>query len=150
MNNQTGTKLIVILGLASLALLTFVALAHAAPPTKGGGEAVAPAPQGATGSTANPTKPPATTAANSGTVNINTASADELMRLPGVGASRAMAIVAYRTKHGSFGKVEDLARVKRFGRKTLIKLRPYLSVSGPTTYEGKKRIGPTLTPALPQ
>jgi len=73
-----------------------------------------------------------------GTVNLNEASEDQLMLLPGVGPSKAAAIVAWRAKHGRFKKVDDLTRVKGFGRKTLQKLRPSLALSGATTYRGKK------------
>jgi competence ComEA-like helix-hairpin-helix protein len=44
-------------------------------------------------------------------VNINTASAAELERLPLIGPSRAIAIVAWRERHGSFKNVEDLVLV---------------------------------------
>ena len=43
-----------------------------------------------------------------GPVNINTASAEELSELKGVGKTKAEAIVAHRNEHGEFSKVEDL------------------------------------------
>ena len=46
-----------------------------------------------------------------GRVNINSANAAELERLPLIGPSRALAIVAWREHHGSFGGEEDLIRV---------------------------------------
>src|SRR5688572_5451433 len=70
--------------------------------------------------------------------NLNEATEDQLMLLPGVGPSKAAAIVAWRTKHGRFKKVDDLTKVKGFGRKTLQKLRASLALTGPTTYRGKK------------
>lgn len=55
-----------------------------------------------------------------GPVNINTADAETLSaELQGVGLSRARAIVAYREAHGPFKRVEDLARVKGIGNRTL-------------------------------
>jgi competence protein ComEA len=72
-----------------------------------------------------------------GSVNLNTATVEELIRLPGVGPAKAAAIAAFRQKHGTFSRIEDLDRVKGFGRKTLARLRPNLSLSGPTTYVGK-------------
>jgi len=68
-----------------------------------------------------------------GVVNINTASEAELQKLPGVGAVKAERVVAYRTERGKFRRVKDLRRVKGFGYKTLKKLEPHLTVSGPTT-----------------
>lgn len=47
-------------------------------------------------------------------VNLNTATAKDLMKLKGLNATRARAIVAYRKKHGDFKTTEDLAKVKGF------------------------------------
>ncbi len=80
---------------------------------------------------------PAPAAVGAGTVNLNTATVEELIRLPGIGPAKAAAIAAFRQKHGGFSRIEDLDRVKGFGRKTLARLRPNLSLSGPTTYVGK-------------
>jgi comEA protein len=79
---------------------------------------------------------------SAGVVNLNTASEDELGLLPGVGPSKAQAITAYRKKNGPFKKVDDLNKVKGFGFKTLKKLKPYLTVSGATTYKGKAKKPP--------
>jgi len=78
-----------------------------------------------------------------GTVNLNTATETELTLLPGVGPSKAAAILAFRKKYGAFKKVEDLNKVKGFGYKTLKKLKPYLSLTGATTYKGKAKKAPT-------
>ena len=78
-------------------------------------------------------------ASESGVVNLNAASEAELMLLPGVGPSKAAAIVAFRKKYGAFKKVEDLSKVKGFSYKTLKKLKPYLALSGATTYKGKAK-----------
>lgn len=69
----------------------------------------------------------------SGVVNVNTASAQELQLLPGVGESRAAAIVATRKARGGFRRVEELVEVKGIGDAMLERLRPFLSVSGKTT-----------------
>lgn len=76
-----------------------------------------------------PTEEPA---APVGQVNLNTASAEELQRLPGVGPSRAVAIVEYRERH-PFRRVEELMRIRGIGRKTFRRLRPLLTLDGPTT-----------------
>jgi len=68
-----------------------------------------------------------------GVVNINTASAEELQLLPGVGKARASAILATRQERGGFKSVEELALVKGIGESMLERLRPHLSVKGSTT-----------------
>lgn len=68
-----------------------------------------------------------------GVVNVNTASAAELERLPGVGASVASRIVEHREKNGSFRAIEDLMLVRGIGEKSFERLRPYLVTSGATT-----------------
>ena len=67
-----------------------------------------------------------------GVVNINTASPDELRLLSGVGPARIRNILAYRQKH-PFRTVEELARIKGIGRRTVRQLRLHLAVSGPST-----------------
>lgn len=47
-------------------------------------------------------------------VNINTATAKELMKVKGLSASKAKAIVAYRKKHGDFKSVDEIKEVKGF------------------------------------
>jgi competence protein ComEA len=68
-----------------------------------------------------------------GVLNLNTATEDELIMLPGIGPSRAKAILELRTKLSGFKKVEDLMRVKGIGRKTYRKLEPLLRLDGKTT-----------------
>ena len=60
-------------------------------------------------------------------VNINTAGQAELESVPGIGPATARAIIAYRTEHGPFRRVDDLINVSGIGQKTLEKLRPYLT-----------------------
>jgi competence protein ComEA len=71
-----------------------------------------------------------------GVVNINTASTDELELLPGVGPARARLIVEYRGKH-PFRTVEELARIKGIGPRTVRRLRANLVVHGPTTAQNQ-------------
>lgn len=68
-------------------------------------------------------------AASKPTVNINTASAQELAEgLVGVGPAKAEAIVQYREKHGPFESATDLGQVKGIGPSTLEKNQPHLEV----------------------
>ena len=64
----------------------------------------------------------------SAVVNINTASKDELIALPGIGPAKAQAIVDYRKLNGPFKTVDDLKNVKGIGAKRLDKLRAELTV----------------------
>lgn len=73
-----------------------------------------------------------------GTVNIQTASAEQLQLLPGVGPAKAQAIVAARERR-AFRRVEDIMRVRGIGRATFRRLRPMLSVEGPTTLTARPR-----------
>jgi len=61
-------------------------------------------------------------------VNINAASSDELQNVPGIGATLAERIVAFRTEHGPFKTPDDLTQVRGIGEKNLVKLLPWLSV----------------------
>ncbi|NKY19260.1 ComEA family DNA-binding protein [Tsukamurella spumae] len=67
-------------------------------------------------------------AAAAGTVNINTAGAAELDKLPGVGAATAAAIVAYRDRNGPFRSVDDLAKVSGIGTAKLAKIKSMATV----------------------
>jgi competence protein ComEA len=51
-------------------------------------------------------------------ININTASAEELAQLKGIGPSHAAKIVSYREKNGPFKMPEDLMQVSGIGQKT--------------------------------
>lgn len=63
------------------------------------------------------------------TVNINTASVEQLTELNGIGEAKAKAIVAYRNEHGPFKSVDQLANVKGIGLKTVEKNREMISVA---------------------
>jgi competence protein ComEA len=69
-----------------------------------------------------------------GVVNLNTATEDELVRLPGIGPSKARAIIEARQRN-RFRRVEDVLRVRGIGRATLRRLAPMLRVDGPTTLQ---------------
>lgn len=79
-------------------------------------------------------------------VNINQASAAQLAFLPRVGAKAAERIVEYRKAHGSFGQAEELMEVKGVGEKLFTQLKPYVTLTGPTTLTAKVRSGSARTP----
>jgi competence protein ComEA len=72
-----------------------------------------------------------------GTVNINTATPEQLELLPGIGESRANAVVAIRKQRGGFKTVDELTEVKGIGEVALERLRPYVSTEGKTTAQLK-------------
>ena len=61
-------------------------------------------------------------------VNLNTATKDELIALPGIGPAKAQAILDYRAQHGGFRSVEELKDVKGIGAKRFEKLKGDLTV----------------------
>jgi len=75
--------------------------------------------------------------ASTGTININSASAEQIALLPRVGLKLAERVVEYRKTNGAFKKVEDLMEVKGVGEKLFVVLRPHLTVSGNTTLTQK-------------
>ncbi len=87
-----------------------------------------------------------------GVVNLNTATPDELRLIPGVGPARVRNILAYRRAH-PFRTVDELARIKGIGRKTIRRWRMHLAVGGPSTAQRVLRpdapeVGPPQLPSL--
>jgi len=78
-------------------------------------------------------------AANGKKVNVNTATTAELAYLPRIGLKVAERIVE-RRKEKPFARPEDLMEVKGIGEKLFLSLKPYVSVSGPTTLDVKVRL----------
>jgi competence protein ComEA len=68
-------------------------------------------------------------ATNAGrTLNLNTATADELDLIPGIGEQKAQAIIQYRSDYGNFSSVDDLIYVPGIGQSLLDTLRNYVTV----------------------
>lgn len=71
--------------------------------------------------------------APTGKININTATAEQFVALPGVGAKLAARIVEYRQKSGSFKTAQELMNVKGVGEKNFQKIQPYVTAGeGPS------------------
>lgn len=94
-----------------MAVLGVVALAGLAPVALAAGE-----------------KAPAATEAMKAKVNLNTATAEQLGALPGVGEVTAKAILDFRQMNGPFKKVDDLLQVKGIGEKKLEAIRPLVTL----------------------
>lgn len=71
---------------------------------------------------------PGAGAGSSGTVDVNTAGADALETLPGIGPATSAAIIAYREEHGAFATVDELIEVPGIGEAKLAAIRDLVSV----------------------
>lgn len=65
----------------------------------------------------------------SGKINLNTATAEELKTLPGIGPTMAGRIIEYRNTYGGFYDVEEIKEVRGIGEKTYQKLKDLIVVS---------------------
>ena len=69
-----------------------------------------------------------TTALENGLVNLNTADVAALMTLPGIGESRAKAIISYREQHGAFAKIEDIMKISGIKQAAFSKIKDKITV----------------------
>ena len=65
---------------------------------------------------------------NTDVININTANKEQLMKISGVGKTKAEAIIAHREKNGDFKKKEDITKVKGIGKATFEKIKDKIEV----------------------
>lgn len=63
-----------------------------------------------------------------GAININKANSAQLQRLNGIGPTKAQEIIKYRKAHNGFRNVDELVNVKGIGAKTIIKIKPQVTV----------------------
>ena len=65
---------------------------------------------------------------NTDVININTANKEQLMKISGVGKTKAEAIISYREKNGDFKKKEDITKVRGIGKATFDKIKDKIEV----------------------
>lgn len=70
------------------------------------------------------------TSLSDGRININTASAEELMLLPNIGKTLADRILEYRNENGAFRTIDELTLVEGIGEKRISDLAAYITVGG--------------------
>ena len=68
------------------------------------------------------------TALDNGLVNLNTADVAALMTLPGIGESRAKAIISYREQHGAFAQIEDIMKISGIKQAAFSKIKDKITV----------------------
>jgi competence protein ComEA len=74
------------------------------------------------------TVPQKKTSVSASRININTADAQKLQMLPGIGAVYSQRIIAYRQKNGPFKTKNALLKIKGIGKKTLAKIKPFIKL----------------------
>src|SRR3989338_3289221 len=77
-------------------------------------------------------------------ININTADTALLDTLPGIGPSKATAIVEYRVAHGPFARIEDIQNVSGIGPSTYSDIKSLITV-GDTSVSGSSTTSATST-----
>jgi len=114
--------------LASIRELVTVGPGSPATATASATASTASTPAAATATASTPPTSTATSSSGGCPVNINAADASGLKSLPGIGDSKAAAIVQYRTDHGAFASCDALDGVSGIGPSTLATLAPCCSV----------------------
>lgn len=69
-----------------------------------------------------------TSSSSGDVININTANLEQLMKISGVGKTKAEAIISYREKNGDFKKKEDITKVRGIGKATFEKIKDIIEV----------------------
>jgi competence ComEA-like helix-hairpin-helix protein len=80
-------------------------------------------------------------------LDLNAATAAQLVQVPGIGAATAKAIVQFREKSGPFQRVEDLLAIRGISTRKLAQIRPYVKVVKPTTPRPSSSRGSAISSA---
>ena len=80
-------------------------------------------------------------------INLNTATKEELVALPGIGPAKAQAILDYRNSHGQFKSIEEVKDVKGIGAKRYEKIKSDLTVVGASAKTAAKPADGSSKPA---
>jgi len=87
----------------------------------------------------NKTAAPKGAAASAAPLDLNTATAAQLEKLPGIGPKTAQLIVQHREKNGNFKKVEELMNIKGIGEKSFLKIKPLVTVGAAKAAAGDEQ-----------
>ncbi len=85
-----------------------------------------------------------------GRLNVNRASADELVTVPGIDRALAENIVDYRQSNGPFDSVDELMNVQGEDQERLDKSKPFLKVQGASSYEYDLEVKPPRPNPFPR
>lgn len=73
-------------------------------------------------------------------IDVNSASYESLLEIPGIGPAKAKAIIQYREQNGPFVTVDDLTKVSGIGKVTVQRIAPYVKAEGVVIIERTRKI----------
>jgi len=82
-------------------------------------------------------------------VDVNSATAEQLAQIPGIGPGAARAIIQFREKSGPFQRVEDLLAIRGITERKLALIKPHVTVGAVKTHPATKPAPPSATRGQP-
>ena len=82
-------------------------------------------------------------------VDVNSATAEQLAQIPGIGPGTARAIIQFREKSGPFQRVEDLLAIRGISERKLALIKPYVTVGPVKTHPATKPAPPSAKRGKP-